>query len=261
MALARITDGTVRIADGRSGNGTRRLILCFGSGDSQSSFRADDHILEAVAGAVFDDFSAEFHDFPVCEHHLKPPHIVACDSVFDRAHSARIGADVAADGRGFFTRIRRIEQTVVFHIFADFHQQNARFKGQGHVLLVEFQKTVHAAEVDHDSAEQRDRSADQSGSLSARSNGNVVCRGVFHDGGNLFRRHRLDQYIRAAVHSGEFVVTVILADFRGGDDAFRSADRTQSVEIRIGKRFIGSGHGHTFAFCCLICSIRPGTIL
>lgn len=69
-------------------------------GQRQGALGADDELGQVVAGGDLGDLAAGADDLAGGQRRLQAEHVVAGDAVFDRAHAAGVGADVAADAGG-----------------------------------------------------------------------------------------------------------------------------------------------------------------
>ena len=108
------------------------------------------------------------------EHDLESAHIVARDAVLHRAHAAGVRADVAADARGLFAGIGRVEQPARFDIGLQVLQEHTGLDRDGHRVLVELEHAVHAGKVEDDAALERHGRADKIRPRAARRDGNAV---------------------------------------------------------------------------------------
>ena len=118
--------------------------------------------------------AADLHHRAVSEHDLESAHVVARDAVLHRAHAAGVRADVAADARGLFAGIGRVEQPARFDIGLQVLQEHTGLDRDGHRVLVELEHAVHAGKVEDDAALERHGRADKIRPRAARRDGNTV---------------------------------------------------------------------------------------
>ena len=123
-------------------------------------------MLERESARVLDLLAADLHHRAVSEHDLEPAHVVARDAVLHRAHAAGVRADVAADARGLFAGIGRVEQPARFDIGLQVLQE--------HTGLDRDEHAVHAGKVEDDAALERHGRADKIRPRAARRDGNAV---------------------------------------------------------------------------------------
>ena len=142
--------------------------------DGERTLRADEKVLERESARVLDLLAADLHHRAVSEHDLESAHIVARDAVLHRAHAAGVRADVAADARGLFAGIGRVEQPARFDIGLQVLQEHTGLDRDGHRVLVELEHAVHAGKVEDDAALERHGRADKIRPRAARRDGNAV---------------------------------------------------------------------------------------
>ena len=180
--------------------------------NGQRALRADEQVLERQSARILDLLAADFQHRAVRKDDLQPAHIVACYAVLDRAHTARVGADVAADARGLFARIGRIEQAALLDIRLQILEQHTRLDGDGHGVAVKLEHAVHAGYIQNDTTEQRDCRAHKIGSRAARRDRNAVFVGVFEHAADLLGRAREHERIRRAGAAAECIAQVFRRD-------------------------------------------------
>ena len=140
---------------------------------------------------------------------LQPAHIIARYAVLDCTHAARIGADVAADARGLFARIGRIEQAALLDIRLQILEQHTRLDGDGHGVAIKLEHAVHAGYIQNDTTEQRNCRAYQIGARAARRNRDTVFVGVPEHAADLLGRKREHECVRCAGAAAERVAQVL----------------------------------------------------
>ena len=123
--------------------------------DRQRTLRADEQVLERQSARVLHLLAADFQHCAVRKNDLQPAHIIACYAVLDRTHTARIGADVAADARRLFTRVGRIKQAAFLDVSLQILEQHTRLDGDGHGVAVQLEHAVHLGYIQNDTTEQR----------------------------------------------------------------------------------------------------------
>src|SRR5215510_2700683 len=78
--------------------------------DPERAFCSDEQMTQIVASIVFFELAQIVEDAAVREHHLEPEHQVAGDPIGERARTAGIGGEVAADGAAPFGAERERKQ-------------------------------------------------------------------------------------------------------------------------------------------------------
>ena len=176
--------------------------------DRQRALRADEQVLERQSARVLHLLAADFQHRAVRKNDLQPAHIVACYAVLDRTHAARIGADVAADARGLFARIGRIEQAALLDIRLQILEQHTRLDGDRHRVAVQLEHAVHARYIQNDTTEQRNCRAYQIGARAARRDRDGVFVGVPEHAADLLGRAREHERVCRAGAAAERIAQV-----------------------------------------------------
>ena len=169
-------------------------------------------MLERQSARVLHLLAADFQHRAVRKNDLQPAHIVACYAVLDRTHTARVGADVAADTRGLFARIGRIEQAALLDIRLQILEQHTRLDGDRHRVAVKFEHAVHSGYIQNDTTEQRDCRAYQIGARAARRDRDAVFVGIPKHAADLLGREREHERIRRAGAAAERIAQVFRWD-------------------------------------------------
>ena len=180
--------------------------------DRQRTLRADEQVLERQSARVLHLLAADFQHRAVRKNDLQPAHIIACYAVLDCTHTARIGADVAADARGFFTRVGRIKQTTFLDISLQILEQHTRLGGDRHRVAIQLEHTVHAGYIQNDTTEQRNCRAYQIGARAARRDRDAVFVGVPEHAADLLGREREHERIRRAGAAAKRIAQVFRRD-------------------------------------------------
>jgi hypothetical protein len=81
-----------------------------GGDDAERAFRADEQVLQVVAGVVLAQPPQALPDAPVGEHHFEPEAQIARRAIGDHADAAGVGRKVAADAARAFRRQAQREQ-------------------------------------------------------------------------------------------------------------------------------------------------------
>ena len=165
-------------------------------------------MLERQSARVLHLLAADFQHRAVRKNDLQPAHIIACYAVLDRTHAARIGADVAADARGLFARIGRIEQAALLDIRLQILEQHTRLDGDGHGVAVKLEHAVHAGYIQNDTTEQRNCRAYQIGARAARRDRDGVFVGVPEHAADLLGRAREHERVCRAGAAAERIAQV-----------------------------------------------------
>ena len=166
-------------------------------------------MLERQTARVLHLLAADMQHRAVRKDDLQPAHIVACYAVLDCAHTARIGADVAADARRLFTRVRRIKQAAFLDVSLQILEQHTRLDGDGHGVAVKLEHAVHVGHIQNDTTEQRNCRAYQIGARAARRDQDAVFVGVPEHAADLLGRKREHECIRCAGAAAERVAQVL----------------------------------------------------
>ena len=74
------------------------------SDDAQRAFRADEKLLQVIAGIVLPQWAGKIEHAPVCQHDFQTKHEIAHAAVAQHIYAAGIGRDVAADRATSFGR-------------------------------------------------------------------------------------------------------------------------------------------------------------
>ena len=184
---------------------------------NKSALGANDQVLQAVAGGVLGNGSAEGLDFTIGQNHRQAADIVTGDTVFDGPHAAGVGGDVAADGGALFTGIRGIQEVVFFGKGCQFHQQHTGLDGDGKILFVQLQDFVHAGGFQQNASVKGNGCAHKAGTAAADGDGNVFLIGQLHDGGDFFGAADTDQNFRHLLDTAQFVMGIVLVDGAAGE--------------------------------------------
>ena len=113
----------------------------------------------------------------------------------------------------------------------DVHQDHAGLYGQGKGFFIKFKNTVHLGKVQHDAAVNSDGGADQPGSLSARSDRNMMFVGVFHDRGDLVHVLAFDHDFRPGEYAVHFIMAEVCAERLSRCYFVRTDDGAESLEV------------------------------
>ena len=196
-------------------------------------------MLERESARVLDLLAADLHHRAVSEHDLEPAHIVARDAVLQRAHAAGVRADVAADARGLFAGIGRVEQPARFDIGLQILQKHAGLDRDGHRVLVELEHAVHAGKVEDDAALERHGRADKIRPRAARRDGNAVLMRIAQKIAHLFGGQGKGERLGAAVDAAERVALIVCGNVRAGEQtAFVRNDTPQCGKIKCHNKFL-----------------------
>ncbi len=101
-------DGRVGIRDrdekGEPGFRQREQLQHRAGDDAERAFRADEHLLQVIAGGILAQARHAVPDPPVRQHDLEAERELARRAVFQHVHAAGIGREVAADLAAAFRR-------------------------------------------------------------------------------------------------------------------------------------------------------------
>src|SRR5690349_17077023 len=216
--------------------------------DAKRAFRADEEILEIVAGVVLaQSFQAVPHA-AVGQYHLEPECELAGVAVAKHVDAARVGREVAADLAAAFRAERKREEAIgCERRLLDIGENTARFDRHGVVQRVGLENAVHAPERDHDlTAVRRWRGAAAHAGIAALGDDGGPGLGAdFHHGRDFGRAAGAhDHRARAAVDLPP-VDDVRLHVARVGDQGLRTDGGSQALDEGMG--------GHA-----LIISVRGG---
>ena len=160
----------VRAGDrGQRGHRLARLRKQFqdsAGNDAQRAFRADEPLLQVIAGVVLAQAAQPVPEAPVGQRDLEAEHQLAHVAVAQHADAAGIGRDVAADLAGALGAQREREQPVgVARRLLDRLENAAGVRRDGVVDRIEFADPVEPAGRQHDPGKVliRDRRPDQAG--------------------------------------------------------------------------------------------------
>ena len=177
--------------------------------DRQRTLRADEQMLERQSTRVLHLLAANFQHRAVRKDDLQSAHIIARYAVLDCAHTARIGADVAADARRLFTRVRRIKQAAFLDVSLQILEQHTRLDSDRHRVAVQLEHTVHVGHIQNDTTEQRNCRAYQIGARAARRDRDTVFVGVPEHAADFLGRKREHERVRCAGAAAERVAQVL----------------------------------------------------
>ena len=153
---------------------------------AQRAFRADEQVLERIAGDVLDALVAGPEHFAVRQHHLQAHDVVAGDAVFEAAQAAGVFRHVAADGGDLHrARVGRIEQARRRRGIGDCLRGDAGLGQQGEVGAVQFQDAVHLHQAEHDAIRAGQAAAAQAGAGAAGDDGGFGLIGEFEHANGL----------------------------------------------------------------------------
>ena len=178
--------------------------------NSERAFAAHNKVFKVVARAVFNDFSAEVNNFSVWQNNLKMAHIISCNTVFNRTHTACVGAYVSADCCGFFARVGRIEKFSFLNVFCKFHQKNARLNRDCKVFFVKLKNVVHLRQIKNNSAPYRHARTHKPRSAAPYRKGNFVFVSITCDFCNLLGAKRLYHNVGRRMSVSQLVVRIFL---------------------------------------------------
>ena len=155
--------------------------------DAERAFRADEQVLEIVAGVVLLELVEAVHHGAVRQHHFDAEREIARDAVSERAGAAGIGRKIAADGGAAFAAERERKQPVGgggggLRI----RQHHAGLAGHGARSRIDLADLVEPREREDDlvAAFVRDRAADHAGVAALRHDRGAGLGGELEDGGN-----------------------------------------------------------------------------
>ncbi|VAZ97360.1 hypothetical protein LAUMK35_03658 [Mycobacterium pseudokansasii] len=171
-------------------------------GQGQGAFRADDELGQVVAGGHLGDLAAGSDDLAGRQHCLQPQHVMAGYAVLDRAHTAGVRADVAADARRQLTWMNHVPQPGIDGRGVQFGQRQPGLDDGDLVSGVYLQYPIHSFERDQQAVLARPRGSRQAapgpacrhrGSMvggGRQQSRNLFCGGRFDDVGRPLRRLR-----------------------------------------------------------------------
>ncbi len=211
-----------------------------GGDDAERAFRADEQVLQVVAGVVFLQLVEVVHHPAIGEHDFDAEHMRARDAVGDRRGAAGIGRKVAADGAGAFGRQElRIKPVHLRGSLAGALQGDACFTGNGVRRRIDFADAVEPIERQHDLVVQRDLAADEAGVAALRHDRRAGVIGKLGDC-RYFRDGRWAQHHgRVALEHIALLDQIRRLHVRVGDGEFVADDRGKTREQgRVHLRFI-----------------------
>ncbi len=117
------------------------------SHDTQGALGADEKVFEVVAGVVLQHPVHGGQHGAIGEHGFQSQHQAAHHSVAHHSHAARVGGDVAADGRGRpATQVQGKHQAGAFRFLLRSLQRDARLdahRAAGHVNVLNPSQRLH----------------------------------------------------------------------------------------------------------------------
>ena len=131
----------------------RKELQHRGGDDAERPLRADEELLQVVAGIVLQQAAQPVPDFSGRQHHLQPEHEAARVAVGEHLRAAGIGGDVAADPAGALRAERqRKEHAGLRRGLLQPLQHDARLGDHGAALRVDGADLVEPLERQHDLA-------------------------------------------------------------------------------------------------------------
>ncbi len=221
--------------------------------DFERSLRADEEILEVIAGIVFFQLGKTGVDASVGKHGLDAEHEIARGAIGDDARAAGVGGEIAADGAGALGGEGEGKQAAdaigFFPGRGEHHAGLDRHRAGGEVDVAQ---GPHALQRKHDRPVlwRGDLAADKAGIAALRHDGRARRAAKPDDGGDLRRRAGTDDAERAAPeqvarlgeisrHIGGLRQHIRRADDRlqSGDEALLFRDwRAEACHLRSFKR-------------------------
>ena len=160
---------------------------------AERAFRADEVLLQVIAGIVFLQPLQAVIDLAVRQHDFQAQHQLARVAELQHVHAARVRGDVAADHAGALGTQRQREEAAGFqrrllHVL----QHHARFDGHGHAVGVDVADFVHPVEREHDIVAVRPwrAAATKPGMPALRDDADAVLVAILHDLCDFLDRRR-----------------------------------------------------------------------
>ena len=101
--------------------------------------------------------------------------VVAGDAVFEAPEAARVLRNVAAERRYVLgTGVGRVEETLCRRGIEEIDRDDARFGGQGQILLIELQDPVHPGEAEDQASPERGAASGEAGRSAAGGDGKTL---------------------------------------------------------------------------------------
>ena len=211
-----------------------------GGDDAERAFRADEQVLEVVAGVVLLELVEVVEHAAVGEHHLDAERVRARDAVGERGGAAGIGREIAADGAGALRRQQlRIEPVDFGGGLARPLQGHAGLAGDGVGDGIDLADAVEPVERQHELAVLRRLSADQAGIAALRHDGGpgLVCE--LEDGRDLGDRARPQHQRRMPVEHVAHFDEIGRLRLRIGDGVLLAHDRDEAGQQIGWKELLG----------------------
>ena len=169
--------------------------------DAERALRADEEVLQVVAGIVLAQPAQPVPDPPVGKHDFEPEHQIAGIAVGQHRRAAGIGADIAADLTAALRTDSQGEQPVDL-VGRRLHglEHAAGIDRNRVVDRVDVAHLVHAPEAEHDlmAGLERDLRADQTGIAALGHDRRAGLIGDFQNAGHFFGAARAQHHRRLA---------------------------------------------------------------
>ncbi len=212
--------------------------------DAERALRADEVLLEVVAGVVLAQALHVVEDLAVGQHHLQPEHEVARHAVAQHGQPAGVGADVAAEpAAALRAEAERQHEPALPRRLLRIRQHHAGVGRERVAKRVDLANPVHPLQADDEMAagEVGRCAAAIAGVAGLRHEGEAEPRGELHDALHLRRVGRPQHRGRRAAQEVAVVDYVAFHQVRPGKDA-RFAERRPEIVHHV------AGHGSSLPF-------------
>ena len=154
--------------------------------DAECSLGTDHQVEQGISRAGLGNGSAELDDLACRENNGHRAHVISCASIFDSAHTAGVGGNVAAEGCELLARIRGIQKASAKSVLCQIVKKNTGLYADNEIVLIVLKDLVHLLHVDHDAAVDGDRRSCQAGTGTARDYRDIVLIADLDDCRNIF---------------------------------------------------------------------------
>ena len=143
--------------------------------DAEGPLASDQQVAQGVAGHILHAFVSGVKFRAVVEEPGEGHHIIPGDAVFEAPEAARVLRNVAAERRYVLgTGVGRVEKTLCRRGIEEIDCYDARFGGQGQILLIDLPNSVHPGEAEDHTSPERGAASGEAGRRATRGDGETL---------------------------------------------------------------------------------------
>ena len=153
----------------------------------QGAFRADDQLVQTVAGRTLFERCAEVSNFSIRQNGFNGIHLVTCRAIADGLVATGVGSQVATDETTVCTTgIAGIHQSLFLGCCLDISRSGTGFGYEIHTFRIDFQDPVHPFHEQDNTAVYRNGTGTDARTGTARRDRNFILVGHFHNSCHFF---------------------------------------------------------------------------